>query len=113
MRGNPHVDLETLSLYVTRNNELESVVTGLVTYSLFGEPQGPDGCARSSETKRTLAVASAASNGFANLVVQQKVIEQEQKAVNNTCESDETQSTQSYVLRFDGTEYLIPKVLRE
>jgi hypothetical protein len=113
MRGNPHVDLETLNLYVTRNNELESVLAGLVTYSLFGEPQGPDGCSRSSETKRTLAVAKTGNQGLGNLVVQQKVIEQEQKTVNDTCEIDETKSTQRYVLRFDGKQYVMPKLLRE
>jgi hypothetical protein len=113
MRGNPHVDFETLNLYTNRNNELEPVLADLVTYSLFGEPQGPEGCSRSSETKRTLSVAKTGSHGLANLVVQEKSIEQEQTAVKDRCEIDETKSSQRYVLRFDGKRFLIPKQLQE
>ena len=113
MRGNPHVDFETMNLYVTRNNKLESVLTGLVTHPLFGEPQGPDGCSRSSETKRTLSVAKTGNHGLANLVVQEKSIEQQQTAAKDTCETDETKSSQRYVLRFDGKKYLMPKLLQE
>lgn len=113
MSGNPHVDFERLNLYVTRNNQLESVLAGLVTYSLFGEPQGPDGCSRSSETKRTLSVAKTGNQGLANLVVQEKSIEQEQTAVKDTCEINETKSSQRYVLQFDGKKYLTPKQLQE
>jgi hypothetical protein len=113
MRGNPHVDFETLNLYMTRNNDLKSVLAGLITYSLFGEPQGPGGCSRSSETKRTFSVAKTSSQGLANLVVQEKKIEEEQTAVDDTCEIDETKSSQRYVLRFDGTKYLLPKLLHE
>jgi hypothetical protein len=99
MSGNPHVDLETLHLYTIRNIELKSVLAGLVTYSLFGEPQGLDGLSRSSETKRTLSVAKTSNQGLANLVVQEK-------------ENDATKSSRRYVLRFDGQQYLLPNRLK-
>lgn len=113
MRGNPHADYETLSLYVARNNELTSVMQNLVTYKLFGEPQGPGGCARSSETKRKLAMAKTSHHGLADVLVLETGLEQDQTVVKDGCEIDEHKSDQHYELHFDGASYVLPALLQQ
>ncbi len=113
MRGNPHADYETLSLYVARNNELTSVMQNLVTYKLFGEPQGPGGCARSSETKRKLAMAKTSHHGLADVLVLETGLEQDQTVVKDGCEIDEHKSAQHYELHFDGASYVLPALLQQ
>lgn len=113
MRGNPHADFETLNLYVARDQELKSVLQNLVTYKLFGEPQGPSGCARSSETKRNLTIDKTSQHGLADLLVLETGIEQVQTAVQDGCEIDEHKSAQHYELHFNGVSYGLPAVLEQ
>lgn len=111
MRGNPHADFETLNLYVARNDELRPLLQNLVTLKLFGEPQGLGGCSHSSETKRTLTMAKTKQHGFADLLVLETGIEQEQTVVHDGCQIDENKSAHHYELRFDGTSYGVPEQL--
>ena len=85
--------------------------SSLVTYKLFGEPHGPGGCARSSETKRKLAMAKTSHHGLADVLVLETGLEQDQTAVKDGCEIDEHKSAQHYDLHFDGASYVLPALL--
>ena len=113
MRGNPHADFETLNLYVAGDHELKPVLQNLVTYKLFADPQGPSGCASSSETKRELTFATTSQHGLVDLLVLETGIEETQTAVHDACEIDEHKSAQHYALHLNGVSYGLPALLEQ
>jgi alpha-tubulin suppressor-like RCC1 family protein len=96
---------ETLGLYLADGKELKQVLGGLVVAESNGG--GEEECeGRSSETSRTLSVAKSSSHGLADLIVNSIHLERK-------CGSSRAvRKTTHHVLRFDGTQYVLPKALR-
>ncbi len=108
-RGGP-ADVQTITLYVVRQNRLKSILSKLSMVEYFAESHID--CPHSSEVRRTLAIANTVSNGFTDLILQEKKTEGVPVGTIDGCTMDETKTSQRYTLRFDGNIYVVPKELQ-
>jgi hypothetical protein len=112
-RRNPHAEIQSISLYVVRGNALKQVMNKLMTLESFSENQALADCARSSDIRRTLAMAGTSSHGFADLIVKEKSTIAEPFAVKTGCDVKEEKFVRRYRLRFDGVAYVVPPELQD
>jgi len=108
--GGP-ADVETLSLYVIQQNKLKPILSKLIMLANYGEDHVE--CPSWSRATRTLAIAKTVSNGYADLILQEKKVEQDMvdddtNEISPGCTVEETKSSQRYTLRFDGNTYIVP-----
>lgn len=110
-RANPFGETD-LWLYTFNGNQLKPVLNGIVVDTNGGE--WDTNCAGSfSQTKRTLAMASAAHNGYADITI----TEAKSSSTNVVDKAGECQSHDAkplrttYRLAHDGKQYVVPKVL--
>ena len=110
-RPNPFGETD-LWLYTFNGNQLKPVLNGIVVDTNGGE--WDTNCAGSfSQTKRTLAMASAAHNGYADITI----TEAKSSSTNVVDKAGECQSHDAkpqrttYRLAHDGKQYVVPKVL--
>ncbi len=109
-RVNPFSE-DVLSLYVIDNNQLRTVLKGILLEENSGEWDG--NCAGEfNSSKRTLAIDSASHNGYAAIRVSEKSVASTAYIdANNECTSKDKSGKASWLLRYDGKQYAIPKNL--
>ncbi|WP_439892664.1 hypothetical protein ACS7SF_09275 [Ralstonia sp. 25C] len=110
-RPNPFGETD-LWLYTFEGNQLKPVLNGIVVDSNGGE--WDTNCAGTfSQTKRTLGMASATHNGYANITV----TETTSSSTNVVDKAGECQSRDAkpqrttYRLAYDGKQYVVPKAM--
>jgi len=109
--GGTNLHFQTINLYVAAGSTLKQVLGNLILVEEHNDRV--DDCnSSSSEAKRTLAIANTDSNGYADLILREKVIHRESKMVKGKCVENETPSSRQYVLQFDGNVYAVPKSLQ-
>lgn len=101
-----------LWLYTFEGNQLKPVLNGIVVHTDLGE--WDTNCAGTfTQTKRTLAMASAAHNGYADITV----AETKSSSTNVVDKAGECQTRDAkpqrttYRLAYDGKQYVVPKAL--
>lgn len=109
-RVNPSGE-DALSLYVIENNQLRTVLDGIVVEDNSGEWDG--NCAGEfNDIKRTLAIDNASRNGYASIRVSEKsVASTAYIGADDECTSKDKPGTASWILRYDGKKYTVPKNL--
>lgn len=109
-RVNPFSD-DALSLYVIENNQLRTLLKGILLEDNSGEWDG--NCAGEfNDIKRTLAIDSSSHKGFADIRVSEKnVASTALLDANEECISKDKSSKASWTLRYDGKQYIVPKKL--
>ncbi len=112
-RRKPHAEIQSIRLYVVQGSKLKQVMGKLKTIESFGENQGLADCTRSSDARRTLALASTSSHGHADLIVQEKLTTVEPVEAKAGCDMKEERITRRYRLRFDGAAYVVPPDLQD
>lgn len=108
-RGGP-AEVQTIKLYVLQRNKLKQILNNLSMVEHFAEAHVD--CPHSSEIRRTLALASTASHGYADLILQEKKVEGAPVRTKTDCGVKEIQSSHRYTLRFDGDTYVVPQELQ-
>lgn len=109
-RINPFSE-DALSLFVIENNQLRAVLNGIVLENSTGEWDG--NCVGTfHDIKRTLALAPDSHNGYFDIRVNEKNVESTAYTdANEQCASKDKPGKASWVLRYDGKQYAIPKEL--
>lgn len=109
-RVNPYSE-DALSLFVIENNQLRAVLNGIVLENSTGEWDG--NCVGTfHDIKRTLALAPDSHNGYTDIRVNEKNVESTAYTdANEQCASKDKPGKASWVLRYDGKQYAIPKEL--
>ncbi|MCC2944865.1 hypothetical protein [Citrobacter portucalensis] len=109
-RVNPFSE-DALSLFVIENNQLRVVLNGIVLENSTGEWDG--NCVGTfHDIKRTLALAPDSHNGYFDIRVNEKNVESTAYTdANEQCASKDKPGKASWVLRYDGKQYAIPKEL--
>ena len=107
-RVNPFSE-DALSLFVIENNQLRAVLNGIVLENSTGEWDG--NCVGTfHDIKRTLALAPDSHNGYIDIRVNGKNVESTAYTdANEQCASKDKPGKASWVLRYDGKQYAIPK----
>lgn len=100
---------EGLSLYVPSGDVLNRVLFNLKINSSVGDRGGD--CNEAHEAWRTLAVGSYRDHGYAQLIVTDNRTDREVKVRKGGCQEVAKKSTSRYVLKFDGTHYVVPPEL--
>lgn len=111
-RVNPYTQT-TLSLFVVDGATLRKVVNNLNIEQGTGEWDGNcDG--QFSETSRTVAIGPAGANGYAKLIVNEKVDASTNKRRGDDCKTTNSPSRRKAVtLEYDGRQYGLPKGLSD
>lgn len=112
-RRNPHAEIQSIRLYVVQENTLKQVMDKMKTIESFSENQVLADCTRSSDARRTLALASTSSHGYADFIVHEKLTLVEPVVVKTGCHVKEEKIARRYRLRFDGTAYVVPPDLQD
>ncbi|MDM2766044.1 hypothetical protein LJU39_16255 [Citrobacter freundii] len=109
-RINPFSE-DALSLFVIENNQLRAVLNGIVLENSTGEWDG--NCVGTfHDIKRTLALAPDSHNGYFDIRVNEKNVESTAYTdAYEQCASKDKPGKASWVLRYDGKQYAIPKEL--
>ncbi|AZE55297.1 ABC-type multidrug transport system, ATPase-permease component [Pseudomonas synxantha] len=109
-RVNPYSS-ETLSLYLHDDSQLRQIMSSLEVSFSGGEWDGM--CAGDfNQTERTLAVGKSVPAGFAGLRITEKSSARHSAVKGDGCEETQgNSSTETFVLNYDGSRYVVPKGL--
>ncbi|MDA8479539.1 hypothetical protein NNO04_12595 [Citrobacter sp. Awk 4] len=109
-RVNP-IGEDALSLYVIENNQLRRVLEGIALTANSGEWDG--NCAGEfNDIKRILAIDASSHKGYADIRVNEKSVASTAFIDSSgECTAKDTPARASWVLRYDGTQYAVPKEL--
>nr|WP_287858822.1 hypothetical protein [Klebsiella sp.] len=109
-RVNPFSE-DALSLYVIENNQLRTLLEGILLEESSGEWDG--NCAGEfNDIKRTLSIDTSSHNGYADIRVSEKsVASTAYFDANDECTSKDKPGKASWILRYDGKQYAVPKKL--
>lgn len=104
---------ENLSLFVVQGQALRPLLSDLNVYQYGGESEGR--CQGQFITrKRTLAVATTRSHGFADLIVKTTVVKRQATQRGDQClETSSPPQVSQVTLRYDGQGYGVPQGLRD
>jgi hypothetical protein len=108
-RGGP-AEVQTIRLYVIQQKKLKQILSKLSMVEYFSEAQVD--CPHSSNVRRTLAVAGTANHGYADLVLQEKMIVGDPVRTKSDCTVKKWQNSHRYILHFDGDTYVVPQELQ-
>ena len=115
-KSNSHsysINYQTLNLYVSKDQKLKQVLADL-TMDMDSNSFSSDNdyCPTTiNETKRTLAIAKTTRHGYADLLLQEEITEDDRKIVRNVCVTTTTKTTKQYTLHFNGDVYVLPDKL--
>jgi hypothetical protein len=114
-----HSETETINLYLPQDSNLKEILRNLIVGDAeFGEhstryEEPVDGfvCGYGTIFTRTLATAKTNSQGYADMVLNEKMIGRQRFLVKGSCDriADTPSSSRQYLLRFNGNNYVIPE----
>ncbi|MDM2944849.1 hypothetical protein OGY01_20700 [Citrobacter sp. Cm038] len=109
-RVNPMSE-DALSLFVIEDNQLRTILNGIVLENSSGEWDG--NCAGTfNDVKRTLALEPGSQKGYANIRLTEKnVASTTHTDANGECVSKDKPGKTTTLLRYDGKHYVVPKSL--
>lgn len=104
---------ENLSLFVVQGQALRPLLSDLNVYQYGGESEGR--CqGQFSTRKRTLAMATTRSHGFADLIVKTTLVKRQATQRGEQClEQNSPPQVSQVTLRYDGQRYVVPQGLRD
>lgn len=108
--GGGPAEVQTIRLYAIQQKKLKQILSKLSMVEYFSEAQVE--CPYLSNVRRTLAVSGTTSHGYADLILQEKMIVEEPVTTKNDCTVEKWQSSHRYKLRFDGDTYVVPQELQ-
>lgn len=106
------IEFVQMNLYVVRERSLKQVLGGLVVSKKLNERGDGDCTDSATVTNRTLAIADAATLGYADLRLSEKTAEIRSKKEDKGCRDTEKVFSRNHVLRFNGDEYVVPVGLK-
>lgn len=109
-RVNPFRE-DALSLYVIENNQLRTLLPGIILEDNSGEWDGM--CAGEfNDIKRTLAIGASSHKGYADIRVSEKSVASTAYIdANGECTAKDKPGKASWTLHYDGNQYVVPKSL--
>lgn len=105
---------EELNLFIVKDKEVINILSG-AEMQIFFTNRGSTCRLQTREAKRTLAVARNITNGFHDLLVNEKVVdssERKDRAGNCTLKPFEVKK-KTYRLKYNGVAYSIPRDMKE
>lgn len=109
--GGTNSERYTLYLFALRDGKLVEL-TGPLGLGFSASTRSNTECVEYRERQRSIVIAKTSSHGYADLVVNEKSIEPEMTMTPDGCKEVGKLARQRYVLKFDGSRYMVPEGLR-
>ena len=115
IKANSHMDFtssESLNLFVVRNNKIDEILSDADMHIWF-DVRHPGCESDSRESIRIAANGMGKTKGFYDLVVTEKLVDTKGEFDNPKCKPQQKIKIKKYILRFNGTRYVIPNEMKE
>lgn len=102
---------EDLSLFVMQGQYILPVLSGMLTYDHYQD--WSDGCEGTfTDIENTIAVKNKNNHSYADLVVVESTNVEDRKEIKEDCISKNKTTKKTYIIKFNGNTYVIPKHLK-
>lgn len=109
--GGTNSERYTLYLFALRDGKLVEL-TGPLGLGFSTHTRSNTECTEHQERQRSIVIAKTSSHGYADLIVNEKRIDPEITMTPTGCKEVGKLTRRRYVLRFDGSRYVVPEDLR-
>jgi len=108
-------EMQDMNLYVIQENKLKPILNNLMMYELYtgrAADSREHDCS-STDSSRTLAIAKTSTQGYADLIVQEKKSVRGAGSKDDCSDAKTRTSSRQYILHFDGSSYVLPTQLQD